>query len=59
MRPPSPPGRAIIYMSCLPGALADRRAEEEFRANRAARIPEPLRVRFVELRRLRDEGAEH
>jgi proline iminopeptidase len=51
--------RAIIYMSCLPAVLADRRGQEEFRANRAARIAEPLRARFVELRRLRDEGGEH
>lgn len=51
--------RAIIYMSCLPGVLADRRGKEEFRANRAARIPELWWARFVELRRLREEGGEH
>ena len=51
--------RGIIYMSCLPAVLADSRGEEEFRANRVARIAEPLRARFVELRRLRDEGGEH
>ncbi len=50
--------RAIIYMSCLPAVSADRHGEEEFRANRAARIPEALRGRFFELRRLRDEGGE-
>jgi proline iminopeptidase len=51
--------RAIIYMSCLPAVLPGKRGEEEFRANRAARIAEPLRARFVELRRLRDEGGEN
>ena len=49
----------IIYMSCLPAALGDSRGEEEFLANRLVRIAEPLRARFVELRRLRDEGGEH
>jgi len=51
--------RAIIYMSCLPALLAEGRGEEEFRANRSARIAEPLRARFVELRRIRDEGGEN
>src|SRR5262245_3160839 len=50
--------QAVIYMSCLPAVSAGRRGEEEFRANRAARIPQALRDRFFELRRLRDEGGE-
>jgi proline iminopeptidase len=50
--------RAVIYMSCLPAVSANRRGEEEFRANRAARIPQALQTRFVELRRLRDESGE-
>jgi proline iminopeptidase len=51
--------RAIIYMSGLPAVVAGIRGEEEFRASRAARIAEPLQARFIELRRLRDEGGEH
>jgi proline iminopeptidase len=50
--------RAVIYMSCLPAVSAGRHGNEEFRANRAARIPEALRDRFFELRRLRDESGE-
>lgn len=50
--------RAVIYMSCLPAVSAGRRGEEEFHTNRAARIPEALRARFDELRRMRDEGGE-
>jgi proline iminopeptidase len=48
--------RAVICMSFLPTVLAGRRGEEEFRANRAARIGELLLARFTELRRLRDKG---
>ena len=55
----SPRVRAIIYMSCLPAVVAGMRGEEEFRANRAARIAQPLQARFIELCRLRDEGGEH
>jgi proline iminopeptidase len=49
--------RGVIYMSCLPAVLADRRGDEEFRASRAARIPEHLRARFDELWRLRRDQA--
>jgi proline iminopeptidase len=55
----SPRVRAIIYMSCLAAVVAGTRGEEEFRANRAARIAQPLQARFIELRRLRDKGGEH
>lgn len=51
--------RALIYMSCLPAISAGSRGEQEFRANRVARIAEPSRARFLELRRLRDKGGEH
>jgi len=51
--------RAIIYMSCLPAISGGSHGEEEFRANRSARIAESSRARFVELRRLRDKGREH
>ena len=47
--------RGVIYMSCLPTVLGDKRGEEEFRANRAARIADPLRERFIEPWRLRKE----
>jgi len=48
--------RGIIYMSCLPAVLGDKRGEEEFLANRAARIADTLREPFIKLWRLRQDG---
>lgn len=46
-------------MSCLPAVVGGRRGEAEFRVNRTARIAEPLRSRYLELRKLRVENGEH
>jgi proline iminopeptidase len=45
---------AVLYMSCVVRLCGDRDWHEDYRRSRLARIPEPQRQRYIELRRKRE-----
>lgn len=46
--------QAVVYMSCVVRLHGERDWHEDYRRTRLARIPEPQRQRYTELRRRRD-----
>lgn len=50
--------QAVVYMSCVVRLHGERDWHEDYRRTRLARIPEPQRQRYTELRRRRDVEAD-